>query len=201
MINFSSDNISNQELYEMCAAGDESAWEYVYNYVLSVARWPRWGPRESPEDLAQAIVLHLLEKGMRQVRQPAAFRGYIRRVAVNKILDSFKKRIPDGPRLDAPQGEDDDSPVLELASPNPDPEAQVMDRDLLAKVGAALLSLPDYCRRVLPQYFRLRLGIIASYQELSKILGSPVGTISAQVRRCLDYVLRQPGLAEGLREA
>jgi hypothetical protein len=53
-----------QDLYGMCLRGDESAWAYIYNYVLTIARSPRFRLREAPEDMAQSIVCHLLEKGI-----------------------------------------------------------------------------------------------------------------------------------------
>jgi RNA polymerase sigma factor (sigma-70 family) len=177
----------NEELFHMCLSGDESAWKFVYNYVLSIAHWPRWNLRESPEDLAQAIVLFLLEKGLHQVREPKAFRGFIKRVAVTKILDSFKKKEPEGKSLDTMDNPDDgSSPTKDLPSQNPGPEDHAFSVDFFRSVSQALLSLPEYCRGVLPHYFRYRLGLIGNYEELAAGLGKPMGTVSAQVRRCLD---------------
>lgn len=90
-MNFS--QTSCQDLYQMCLRGDEAAWAYLYNYVLSIARSPRFRLRETPEDIAQSIVCHLLEKGIDRLKDSRAFRAYVRRVSVNLILDSFKRKV------------------------------------------------------------------------------------------------------------
>jgi len=189
--------VPSEDLYGMCLAGEESAWKYVYNYVLSIARWPRWSLRESPEDLAQRIVLFLLETGLAQAREPKAFRGFVRRVAVNKILDHLKSPRPVCVPIGQPDGQDT-GPGCPVDPPSDGPalEDHVSMVDLTGAISRALLGLPKYCRRVVPQYFRYRLGLYESYTELARSLGSSVGTVSGQVRRCLNLLAQSRELAD-----
>jgi len=73
---------------EMCLRGEEEAWAYVYNMVLGICRWPRWNLRDSAEDLAQAIVLFLLEKGLKECREKPSFRAFVRKVAFIRYINS-----------------------------------------------------------------------------------------------------------------
>jgi RNA polymerase sigma factor (sigma-70 family) len=192
--------MDNEELYRRCVANDEAAWETVYNYVLAIARLPRWRLRESPRDMAQSIVLFLIEKGIGEVRQPAAFRGFIRMVAHRKILDSFKKKQPATTQYHA----DIDYMNINIHDAGQhhpaDGPGEDISPDLVGIITAALDDLPAYCRQVIPQYFKYKLGFIASFRELSEILASPPGTVSAQITRCLRRLARTPDLITYYRE-
>jgi hypothetical protein len=125
-----------QDLYGMCLRGDESAWAYIYNYVLTIARSPRFRLREAPEDMAQSIVCHLLEKGIDRLHDHRAFRGYVRRVSINLILDSLKRKIPYTMSLDIPPGGDRAS-LPDPVSDNPGPEDMTL----------GLISCAPYAKR------------------------------------------------------
>lgn len=188
--------VGNEDLYAMCQRGDQGAWGHVYGYVLAIARRPQWNLREAPEDMAQSIVLFLLEEGIHKAKEPAAFRGFVKRVAVNKILDSFKKPNPGMESIHPSSLEGErhvDPPSEELG-----PEETAICRNLMRTISRLLDDLPDYCRKAVPGYFRFRLGMVESYQELSELLGASVGTISAQVKRCMDMLAKCPELRSWL---
>jgi len=178
--------VSDSDLFEMCLRGEEEAWAYVYNLVLGICRWPRWNLRDSAEDLAQAIVLFLLEKGLKECREKPSFRAFVRKVAVNKILDSFKTPSRLWKRkwasATSPQADITDR----LPSTDPLPEDVLMKKAAFEIVQRVFEKIPRMCREVLTEYFRYKMGFYESYNELSKVLHRPIGTISAQVRRCLD---------------
>lgn len=192
--------MDSEQLYFKCRQYDEEAWEYVYNYVLIIARWPRWNLHDSPEDMAQSILEFLLEKGMHKAQKPASFKAFIKQVAVRKILDSFKKKkmatseyFPEMEYNDKIPPEMDANAYGHLAD-------QTISKDFIYMVSKILTQLPEYCSHVIPQYFKYKLGIIETFKELAEVVGSPTGTVSAQLTRCLRRLAQSPELIAYYKE-
>lgn len=185
MIDFT--KIESSDLHAMCLRGDESAWEYIFNYVLCVARDPRWrltGPN-TPEDIAQDVVCRLLTKGIEQVKNKAAFRSFVRTVAINFIRDSFKKKQVLTRSMDNGQsGEDNIS--YDPPSNEPGPEDELAQAKLIEALGEAVNELPDKCRLVLSRYLDYKMGLFDNLAALAETFGEKVGTFSSSVKRCLD---------------
>jgi RNA polymerase sigma factor (sigma-70 family) len=191
-MNFS--EVSNPDLYQMCFRGDESAWGYLYNYVLKITRSPRFRLRETPEDMAQSIICHLLDKGIDRLKDHRAFRAYVRRVSVNLIIDSFKKKILNTLSLDA-QDTDEKATPIEPVSGKPGPEDVALGTGLVEILQKELKNLPEKCRGVLDLYIDYKMGQYKSYKALAEKVGKTIGTLSSQVKRCLDMLRK----AEPLR--
>lgn len=180
---------SDRELFLRCCSGDEEAWRHLYGYVLSIARWPRWGLGEAAEDLAQTVLLSLMEKGLRMVRSADSFRGFVRRTTINRILDHYKSgevrfrhwgRDPDADEGTAPD------PMASYPDERPSPEVRVLIKQDLKRWGALLGSLPAYCTSVIQAYMEYRLGLLESYRDIARKVGRPVNTVSVQIKRCLE---------------
>jgi DNA-directed RNA polymerase specialized sigma24 family protein len=77
---------------------------------------------------------------------------------------------------------------------------QKINEDFINLVSKLLNNLPEFCRQVVPQYFKYKLGIIETFNELAKIVGSPSGTVSAQLTRCLRRLAEAPELIEYYKE-
>ena len=181
--------LPNTDLHQMCLRGDDAAWGYIYNYVLKIARSPLWRLRESPEDMAQGIVCHLLGKGIDQVHDPKAFRGFVCAVAKNFIRDSFKKHELQCSSLSDGQDEEDDR-GHDPESHAPGPEELVFEDALLLAIKNGLDALSEQCRNTLNIYIDYRMGRYQSYTCFAEKFGVGVGTLSSRVTRCLEK-LRQ----------
>ena len=179
--------ISNSDLHQMCLRGDESAWTYIYNYSLCIARNPRWRLRDSPEDTAQGIVCHLLGKGIDQVKDPNAFRGFVGTLARNFILDSFKKRELPCKSLNGGLHEDDDR-VHDPKSHAPGPEELAFENSLLQIIDDGLATLSEQCRNALNGYIDYKMGLYESYGALAQKFQVEVGTLSSKITRCLKQL-------------
>jgi len=180
--------VSDEDLYQMCLRGEEEAWGYVYHYLLSIVRWPRWQLYDAPEDMAQTVVESLIAGKIGKVRTPQAFRAFLRQVAINAIKDHFKKMSHPIRRTQPLATDDPDRRPIDPPDSDPDPEARSMSKDLLQLVDRLLDELPRYCRRTLTHYFAKIMGFIKDYQELADILDQSVSTTSVQVKRCLDLL-------------
>ncbi|MFO8031460.1 MAG: sigma-70 family RNA polymerase sigma factor [Desulfohalobiaceae bacterium] len=199
-MNFSVSDISQKELFELCSQGDERAWEWVYNYVLSISRWPRWNIRFRSEDMAQSIVLFLLEEGLQKVERPESFKFFIKKVAVSKILDSYKskenKYESDGFEDVYSMIDYSRSHTAQSASVS---EETVINKDFIRIVNQELMNLPPYCQKVLPQYFYMKIGLIENYKELAEKIGDSIGVVSSRVSRCLKKLVNSESIKKYFR--
>ena len=185
------------DLYNGCLRGDEDAWEIVYNFVLKITTYKYKNPRVSPKDMAQDIVCHLLAKGIDQVKEPEKFHGFVKRVAVNRILDSLKKHIPPSMSLDFQN--DSRRPSWEPASPTPGPVALTMERNLLEIIEKGLFSLSQKCAESLKEYIAYkRDGKYADYAALAIKMNLKVSTLSSRVTRCLEQLSEIPEIKNWL---
>jgi RNA polymerase sigma factor (sigma-70 family) len=179
-----------------CARGDESAWELVHGFVLAVCRRAcRSGP-DSAEDLSSAVVLKMVQGGIRSVQSAAAFRSYLRKAALFAVIDSGRSARRREISIDQPRSSRDESTApVEIPDPASSLEQGVLRRETRAIVRRILDNLSGECRKVLRAYFQYKMGVIEDYKELSRALGRPVGTISVQVGRCLQRFRKDPAAA------
>lgn len=194
--------LSDRELFLRCCQGDEEAWRYLYGYVLSIARWSRWELGDTAEDVAQAVLVGLMERGLSMVRSADSFRKFVKRVTVNRVLDHFRaghvrfrKRLVAGTKDD--QAEDE--PLKSYPDSEPSVEERVAHRRDLDRWRGLVDDLPSYCKSVLGAYMEYRLGLLESYREIARRVGRPLNTVSVQIKRCLEQ-LRRVALRAGIME-
>ena len=82
MIDFN--RVPDEDLYGMCMNGDEGAWQYMYNFILTICRWDKWNLRDEPEDLAQEITTYLIEKALIKVANKNKFKNFVKVMTINK---------------------------------------------------------------------------------------------------------------------
>lgn len=196
------EKLSDRELYLRCCQGDEEAWRYLYGYVRSIARWGRWDLGEAAEDLAQAVVLHLMERGLAMVRSADAFRRFVLRTTINRVLDYYRSgevRFRYRPRPHEEERPEAADPVVSHPDRSQAVESRTAARLDLERWQGLMDRLPAYCRAVLEAYMEYKLGLLASYREIAQRVGRPLNTISVQIKRCLEMVRQAAGRA-GLLE-
>lgn len=182
--------IPDEDLYGMCVVGDEGAWCYVYNYILVICRWKKWDLRVEPEDLAQQIVLHLIEKALKQVKEKSKFRNFVKKAAINKIKDSFRLKIVHVQSIErSVKTKNGEEIAVDPVDPKPSHENAFMDLEMVSIIDAAILKLPVPCQRVLQEYLKFKMGLYGNYGELSRVLKMHIPTISSRVTRCLNKLL------------
>jgi len=180
--------MKSKDLYKMCKNGDSQAWTYVYNRILKIAKSPKWNLRDEPEDLANDIFIHLHENAFDKVKDKGiAFKSFIYRATVNKILDSFRKRQIATRSIDSPD-EHKEQLYLKHNNNKSDSEKSLIQKDLINNIYKKISTLPEHCKEVLPYYFDYKIGVYESFKELSIILGKAVGTLSSQINRCIKLI-------------
>lgn len=189
--------IPDEDLFGMCIEGDEGAWQYTYNYILTICKWKKWNLRAEPEDLAQKITLHLIEKAIKKVKEKTKFRNFVKVMTINKIKDSFKlSSIQEEPFDKLIKGRNGEEYTLDFPDPRPLHEKALIDLEIVSIIDAAILKLPRPCQKVLKEYLNFKMGHYKDYKELSKVLKMHIPTISSKVRRCLDKLLELKEIKE-----
>jgi RNA polymerase sigma factor (sigma-70 family) len=184
--------VPDEDLYEMCVRGDDGAWKYLYNYILTICRWT---DIDDPEDMTSKVTVELLEKALKKVEKKDRFRYFIKVMTRNRIIDSFKsssKKEIAMSRLLPDDDEEEDDQIPEIGSSEPDQIDKVFRAQVFSIVENAIECLPSACRRIIKEYFKFKLGLYEDYKELSKVLKIPVPTISSKVTRCMRILVECP---------
>jgi RNA polymerase sigma factor (sigma-70 family) len=166
---------SDQQLLAACRAGDAAAWErLVHDYERLVHAIPlSYGlRREEAADIAQNVFITLLQS-LDKIRDDEQLRYWLSTVARRQTwrsLDRSRREVVTGFLPDAVA----DDPTNRW--------------DRLEWLHDGLLALDEPCRELL---FLLYLqGEPASYSEVSRRLGRPVGSIGPTRGRCLERLRR-----------
>ena len=135
------------------------------------------GSRDAVDDLVQATWLRVLERG-RTYNGQSRFEPWLFTIARNLAIDTMRKRRIVS--LDAPGDDDPDlsiEPISQAASPF-DQAARTEDAHRLAQ---SLLTLEPIYREALVLRFQEDLSL----QEMAKVTGAPVSTVSTRIYRGL----------------
>jgi len=148
-------------------------WEEVarsHGRFLYTVAYRLTGNREDAEDLVQEVLLRV-RRGL-ETYQPGSLEGWLSRIATNAFLDDVRRKkrrpldlLPDDPDLVLPPSSAADEALA----------AQVLPDDIQAALGR------------LPEEFRAAVVLCdvvgQSYQEISKTLDVPVGTVRSRIHR------------------
>ena len=164
----------DEELVRRFRAGEPEAFtdlvrrhqHRVYSVCLRVL-----GDADAAADVAQETFLTVLRK-LDGFRGDAAFTTWLHRVAVNACYDELRRKRR-RPMLHAVA---EDGPEHEAGPPAPDHADEVAGTH---DVAAALASIPEE--------FRMALVLAdvqdMAYEQISKVLDVPVGTVKSRVHR------------------
>jgi RNA polymerase sigma-70 factor (ECF subfamily) len=138
------------------------------------------------EDLAQEIFVKLyLALDRFDPKRPLA--PFLFRIAHNHCLDALKKRKV--PTLSLVRDDDEDERETEHADEKPTPEDLVQRAEVLRALEEALASMPAAYRSALIMWHVEGL----SYEEISAILGVPMGTVKARIHRGREKLQQKLG--------
>jgi RNA polymerase sigma-70 factor, ECF subfamily len=183
-------DLTDADVVRLAQSGDAAAFERIYRlhsrkvYSLCLRMA---GNRTEAEDLTQDVFLQLFRKiGM--FRGDSAFSTWLHRVAVNIVLQRFRKKAPVETSLETviKPDEEFDTPPMEFGSPDPRLNG-VIDRITLQ---AAIDELaPGY-----KAMFVLHDVEGYDHSEIARMFGCSVGNSKSQVHKArlqLRKVLRK----------
>jgi RNA polymerase sigma factor (sigma-70 family) len=162
-------------LARAAAAGDEHAWSALVRrldpLVRGVIRGYRLGTADA-EDVVQTTWLHAF-RNLPRLREPAAFPKWLTVTARREALRALQRGVREV-LLEEPPAVRDEAPVTI--------EQQVIEREQQDAIHAAVARLPQRQRSLLGTILRTP-GV--SYDELSDLLGMPMGSIGPTRERAL----------------
>jgi RNA polymerase sigma-70 factor, ECF subfamily len=122
---------TSRSLLERVKADEAAAWERLVGlYAPLVFHWcRRWDLREPDradilQEVFQAVVTHIAD--FRKERQGDSFRGWLRTITRNKVLDHLRRLHREPPGVG---GSDAQRRLNQLALPEPVPEEESADRE------------------------------------------------------------------------
>lgn len=186
-------NIPCAELYQMCVAGEEPAWRYIYNYTLKIVRLQGTVYPDTPEDVAQEISMRLMARGLDAIQNPGAFRAYVRMMIRNYFIDQLRRTRPHTESISG--SDEDDSGPPEPQSPGPGPDAISQGKTLLKLFQSQMEKLSRQCGKILKVYFNYKLnGKPKNYKEMADRFGLSVGGTGVRIKRCLEELCAFPSI-------
>jgi RNA polymerase sigma-70 factor (ECF subfamily) len=175
--------------------GDSSYFEVLvlkyqnklYATILNITK-----NSHTAEDIVQEAFLKSFQK-LSSLREKNQFYPWLKRIAINMALLMFEKN-----KRQVDVTTDDDSyDFFDNISTKESPESEILNEELKKYVRKYIDSLPDKLRMVII----LREVEDLSYEEISKILKIPVGTVRSRLFNARQFIkqrLINQGLADGL---
>ncbi len=142
------------------------------------------GDRDEAEDLAQEVFLRVF-RGLRGFRREASFRTWLYRIMHNIAASrlAYRQAEKRGGHL---QFAGNEKAAEQPAGRSSDPAQPLMNEELRRAVEEAILSLEPDARELIV----LRDIEDRSYEEISRALQLPVGTVKSRIHRA-RLLLRQ----------
>jgi RNA polymerase sigma factor (sigma-70 family) len=160
------------------AGGDQDAWNDLVaahtSLLYAIARSFRLDQADA-NDVVQTTWLRLVEH-LDRIEDPTRLVGWLVTTARREALRILRR----GGR-ERPAGEES---VLDRADDADPVDAGLLLDETNSALWAAFQRLPDKCRRLL----RIAVYEPRAYDEISEVLGMPVGSIGPTRRRCLTQL-------------
>jgi RNA polymerase sigma-70 factor, ECF subfamily len=169
--------------------GDQNAFgEIVEIYKNNVYQlcYRMLGNRYEAEDVAQEAFIRAFTN-INSFNQDLKFSTWIFRIATNLCIDRIRKKKPDF-YLDAEvSGTNGLTMYSQIASETELPETELESMELQESVQKEILKLPEKYRSVIVLKYMEELSL----NEISKILGLPLGTVKTRIHRGREALRRQ----------
>jgi RNA polymerase sigma factor (sigma-70 family) len=175
----------DEGLVEAARKGDQAAWDAIVarhsGRVWAVARAHRLN-RADAEDVFQVTFFRLVTH-IDAIREPSRIGAWLATTARNECLRLLRRA---GRAI--PSGHDD---IVDVADPLLPPlEANLIADERHSALYAALSRLSAACQRLLRV---LMADPEPSYEEVSRTLDMPIGSIGPTRGRCLKHLRRELG--------
>jgi len=136
--------------------------------------YARTGNRQDAEDIVQETYLKAF-RSFNSFRDGTNMKAWLTQILINTVRDRHRSKAHSFPtmELDEAIGDGFDEPTFA------GPEDQLCDQEIDADLANALRSMSE----VLAVPLILREAYDASYEEIARILGLPIGTVMSRLSR------------------
>ena len=177
-------NVQNEDdlLIQKVKNGDEGAFKFLmtkYYPRVYASLFAYTKSREDSEDLTQLTFIKVWQK-INSFRGDSAFFTWIYRIAINLAKNHF---VSSSSKKDKVNISSDD---LEFDIPSYDnPESSLMHKESLQKIHSFVKTLPESLKTA----FTLREVDGKSYEEISVITDTPIGTVRSRIFRARESII------------
>jgi len=177
-------NVQNEDdlLIHKVKNGDEGAFKFLmtkYYPRVYASLFAYTKSREDSEDLTQLTFIKVWQK-IDSFRGDSAFFTWIYRIAINLAKNHF---VSSSFKKDKVNISSDD---LEFDIPSYDnPESSLMHKESLQKIQSYVKTLPESLKTA----FTLREVDGKSYEEISVITDTPIGTVRSRIFRARESII------------
>lgn len=185
MIGLVHDDLSVVDLVERARDGDQTAWDRIVERYAPLV----WSlcqryhlARADADDVGACVWLRLVEK-LDTIREPAALPGWLATTTRRECLRLLHAKNRELPVEDNQRLVDDANPAA---------DAWLLEQERLIALRLAYGDLSERCRQLLKLLFA---DPVTPYDQISAILGMPVGAIGPTRQRCLGKLRASPVLA------
>jgi RNA polymerase sigma-70 factor, ECF subfamily len=191
-----SSTATSRSLLERVKADEEGAWERLVTlYAPLVFHWcRRWDLREPDiadilQDVFQAVVVHVAD--FRKEREGDSFRGWLRRITRNKVVDHLRRLDREPPGVG---GSEAQARLAQLPFPQPPEEDSNADQPAEADLFLRALELirQDFEERTWQAFWRITVDG-QSPAEVAEGLSMSVGAVRVAKCRVLHRLRAELG--------
>ncbi len=169
--------------------GDQNAYSDIvnlYQHKLYQICYRMLGNKQEAEDIAQEAFVRAYIN-LHSYDQKRKFSTWLYRIATNLCIDRIRKKKPDY-YLDAEvAGTDGLDMYSQIAADEQLPEDVVEQMELQERIQYEISRLPDKYRSVIVLKYIEELSL----QEISEILGMPLGTVKTRIHRGREALRKQ----------
>jgi len=182
-----SDRDIDQQLVARAQRGEKRAFDLlVSKYQRRLARLLSRFLRDSAdiEDVTQEAFVKAY-RSLPAFRGESAFYTWLYRIGIN-TAKNFLSASSRRPMINS-EIEDEDGESFDMASQLPDlntPESELMNKQILATVNAAVERLPEELRTAIS----LREMDGLSYDEIARAMDCPIGTVRSRIFRAREAI-------------
>jgi len=176
-------------LVKMAISGDQDAYEELvrrYQPGLFKMIYQMIKNREETEDLVQETFIKAF-KSLESYNNKYAFSTWLYKIAYNHSIDAIRKKKLRVFSIDRPIKVKDGDVMPQICDDSSSPERELMYREKKKIIHNYISLLPERYRRVIV----LRHQEEYSYEEISKMLNIPIGTVKARIFRAREIIKKR----------
>ena len=183
------DATTEQALIEQCRRQNFEAFgkiidAYQHRILGFVRRMV--GSMEEAEDISQEVFVRAYQN-VEKFDGRSSLRTWLFRIAYNLCVDASRKKGRSINELHLSEGEG--SEEQDVADARWDPESMLLNEELRHVIEESIATMSEKLRSVLLLHDREELG----YEELSGMLGIPVGTVKSRLFLARSHIQQRVG--------
>lgn len=157
--------------------GSQKAYRTLYNTYYRLIRYIIYNSIKDEEvttELVEITFIKAFEK-LNSFTESISFEAWLKTVAVNTVIDYLRRKKNENINISL----DDENYTVQITEENRDPESDIIKSESLELLRIALSKLRYKYKNIL----ELRYFKELSYEQISKELGVPVGTVKSDLNK------------------